>query len=137
MSTDKNANSGVVKISSGSVPAIIEEARKTGAAVYKLPSDAVTSKAEFFEAVRRTLPLDPPLVGSRLVWDALSDSLSGGLANLGSDRVFIIWPDSALLEAEAPADFETAVSIFRHIVATRKNQAYSRGQPKDIRVFLA
>jgi Barstar (barnase inhibitor) len=137
MSTDKNANSGVVKISSGSVAAIIEEARRAGAAVYKLPSNAVTNKAEFFEAVRRMLPLDPPLVGSRLVWDALSDSMFGGLVNLDAGRIAIIWPNAEAIHAASPADYEMALSVLRQVIQQLRSPLTTVGRPKDVTVYLA
>lgn len=54
------------------------------------PGMAITTKERFFEAVNASLPLDPPHVSHD--WDALDDSLFGGLLGLNNPAVDIIWP---------------------------------------------
>src|SRR5208282_6398864 len=54
------------------------QAEQSGYTTFMLPEKGIVDRVSFFEAVRTTLPLDPPLVGSRS-WDALSDSLWEGL----------------------------------------------------------
>src|SRR5438105_14851542 len=52
-------------------------------------SHDIRDRSTFFDAVRDTLPLDPPPHGDRS-WDALADSLSGGLYLLADNLVVII-----------------------------------------------
>src|ERR1700722_16146664 len=84
------------------VDALLDEAKREGIRAYVLPGTGVVGRASFFDAVRATLPLDPPLLGTRS-WDALSDSLWEGLRTLDTDRVLIIWPNSTTMARAAPA----------------------------------
>ncbi|WP_436847559.1 barstar family protein [Streptomyces aureus] len=76
-----------------------------------------TDKEAFFEAVWETPPLDSPLGTSRTVWDALSESVWGGLHALKRPRVVIVWP-RVRPTSDAEDDFQTALSILRDVVAT-------------------
>jgi len=67
------------------IPGVLDEATRQGVAVFTLSTAGRTDQEAFFAAVRETLPLDPPL-GLRTVWDALSDSIWGGLRKLTSPR---------------------------------------------------
>ncbi|MFD0565741.1 hypothetical protein ACFQ2M_30115 [Kitasatospora saccharophila] len=46
---------------------------------HHVDTTAVSSLDDLYDAISRTLPLDPPLHGHVRSWDALDDSLSGGL----------------------------------------------------------
>ena len=72
----------------GRLEKIAEERRQEGWRIFRLPSN-IWTKASFFNAVRRTLPLDPPLHSNR-VWDALSDSFWSGLDELDDERIVIV-----------------------------------------------
>ena len=50
----------------------------------------VNTKERFFEAANQSLPLDPPRV--RQNWDALEDSLFGGVLGRPDRSVDILWP---------------------------------------------
>jgi hypothetical protein len=58
------------------------------------PSMAINTEERFWAAVIASLPLDPPIMlkHTRYYWDALDDSLFGGLLGLGIPAVDIIWP---------------------------------------------
>lgn len=64
----------------------------------------------YFNAVRAQLPLDPVLVSNRS-WDALIDSVSGGMLAAKGNRFVVVWPD--LMTWSDP----TAVDALRAIVA--------------------
>ena len=63
--------------------------------VFELP-EGITDKRAFFQAVKDTLPLNPPLDSDHR-WDALSDSLWEGLGESDHDRIAIIWPGSTTM----------------------------------------
>lgn len=54
----------------------------------------INTQERFWAAVVASLPLDPPisLKHTRYNWDALDDSLFGGLLGLGVPAVDILWP---------------------------------------------
>lgn len=58
------------------------------------PGIAITAEERFWAAAIASLPLDPPIMlkHTRYYWDALDDSLVGGLLGLGIPAVDIVWP---------------------------------------------
>ncbi|MFJ7955733.1 hypothetical protein ACIQ62_05490 [Streptomyces sp. NPDC096319] len=90
----------------------------------------------FFGAVRETLPLDPPLGTFRMVGDALSDSVWGGLHELKSPRVVIVWPDARPV-AGAEGDFRIALDILRGVAESLAEARYTSGRPTQVSVYVA
>jgi len=72
---------GVYEVSPSEAERLRAEATAVGATVYLLSGDEIVDRDSFFDAVRATSPLDPPLAGYYNSWDALSDSIWGGLEN--------------------------------------------------------
>ncbi|MEM9067995.1 MAG: barstar family protein [Myxococcota bacterium] len=79
-----------------SVPALIASLESRGCDV-RVMEDPQT-KGEFFDEVKRLFDLDPPLVGWDS-WDALSDSLWGGLDRMEAPLVALIWRGGAKTNA--------------------------------------
>ncbi len=90
----------------------------------------------FFEAVRASVPLDPPLMSNRK-WDALSDSLFGGLAELGADRILLVWTDLAEMVAAAPGEAEIALEVLTDVADTLAEPKYTQGQPVLLTVLTS
>jgi hypothetical protein len=91
------------------------ESGRLGLRAYVLSTGGGTGRDAFFDAVRRPLPLAPPLMSSRS-WDALSDSLWEGIYSLPGNRVVILWEDGDRFKVAAPEDFEVALSILADLV---------------------
>jgi hypothetical protein len=127
---------GIVSITTSETGDVAEKARNAGQLVYTLPDSGVDGREGFFLAVRKQLPLDPPIIGTRS-WDALSDSLSAGLGELEHDRLVIIWPNSAAMAKADPSEYEIAIAVLRHVVETLGNPAFTRNRPKQVTVYLA
>lgn len=79
------------------------------------PSGApITDERTFYDAVLHTFPLDPPLLQQkRCNWDALQDSLYGGLVNLEEELIDIVWPD---VHAVASASIPTLIEGIRFLL---------------------
>lgn len=92
------------------IEAATASARTQGIPVFSLSTGVSGGHDAFFDAVRATLSLDPPLA-SNYSWDALSDSMFGGLDELGADRVLLVWTDEAEMVAAAPAEADIAVAV--------------------------
>ncbi|WP_328650327.1 hypothetical protein OG598_18465 [Micromonospora sp. NBC_00330] len=86
-----NFRSGVVAVAASEIEAATASARTRSIRVYSLSTGAGGGRDAFFDAVRGTLPLDPPLA-SNYSWDALADSIFGGLVIAGVDRVWWCGP---------------------------------------------
>jgi hypothetical protein len=61
---------------------LVQSLRQEAFKVLELDGETITDAQSLFAEINRKLPLDPPLSG-RVNWDALSDSLWGGLEKLG------------------------------------------------------
>ncbi|MFE2853023.1 hypothetical protein ACFXJO_18055 [Streptomyces lavendulae] len=96
-------NAGFHEVPGTDIPGMLDEAARQGVPVFTLSTAGRTDQEAFVEAVWAALPLDPPLA-SGTVWDAISDSVGGGLHELKSPRVVIVCPDARPV-AGAEGDF--------------------------------
>ena len=113
-----------------------DAALSSGAAVFDLVTAGGSIRQAFFDAVGGALPLDPPLVGSRS-WDALSDSVWGGLDSLDTRAIVITWRDASTFKDVAPWEFEIASSILHDLVKRLASWEATYGEPKQVSVLLA
>lgn len=115
---------------------LVSEAVTQGAATYRFSTKGTTGRPAFFDVVRRTFPLDPPLVGSRS-WDALSDSLWSGLHGVSSNSIAIFWTDSSDFKDSASSDYFIALEIFKDITVSLNDQRITSDRPKQVSVYIA
>lgn len=114
---------------------ICEDKARQGWRVFDLPF-GISSKLEFFDAVRVRLPLDPPLYPDSENWDALNDSLWGGLYSLRSPGSIIVWRKFDLLKSNFNSEFEVILGIFSSIANMISNPKYGDGVSSHLIVFL-
>lgn len=117
------------------VTTIMEEAILRNVPVYVLSTGTTAGSESFFNAVRASLPLDPPLVSARS-WDALSDSLWEGVYSLESNRAVIVWPDAWLFKEVDPATYELTLAIFRDVIESLDDFRATNGRPKQLSVYV-
>ena len=119
-----------------SVPAeeLVAKLRAEGWPVYVIDG-APASGAALHEAVRASLPQDPPL-GPTPHWDALLDSVWGGIGALGEKRVAIVWLGSSQLERGDPDAYRIAKEILTDIVFGLADPKFSAGDTTRLLVFL-
>jgi hypothetical protein len=108
---------------------------RAGATVFRLPS-GITSKAGFFDGICGSLPLDPPLMRVTDVWDALHDSLSGGLMEVDEPRIVIVWHDSETLIQADPDAGRIALEILSELPRTLCDADLTAGCTKEVVVLL-
>lgn len=117
----------------GRLEKIAEERRQEGWRIFRLPSN-IWTRAGFFKAVRRTLPLDPPL-HSNTSWDALSDSLLSGLDELNDERIVIVWPNSWVLAICNPWAYGIACDVLSTASAHSADAELTSGTVKDVLIL--
>jgi hypothetical protein len=81
------------------------------------------------------LPLDPPLGGAES-WNALADSLFGGLCVLPEQCIAIVWPNAYMMAKTAPPEFDIAMSVFVDLAHGLGNPRFTRGEPKNVVVVV-
>jgi|SRR5687768_4262538 len=126
---------GIHTLSPSNTERVTAEAADQQAAIHFIRGDHVVDRDSFFDAVRATLPLFPP-VFSRDNWDALSDSIWNGLNELNTTRVLIIWSDSHHMK-ESPEDFEMALNVLEDVIEGLASPQATVGKPKEVTVLLA
>ncbi|WP_406346810.1 barstar family protein [Streptomyces sp. NBC_00648] len=117
---------GLHEVAGADIPRILDEVARQGVPAFTLSTATRTDQEAFFKAVQAALPLDPPLGTVGMVWEALADSLWGGLHALNAPRVVIVWPDAHPV-AGAQGDFEIALDILREMVTSLAEAHYTAG----------
>jgi Barstar (barnase inhibitor) len=127
---------GFRETDSANVEAITQGLERKGWRVFRLPA-GIRDKAQFFDAVRSTLPLDPPLSSTRMVWDALSDSLWSGLDDLPQMPLVIHWPEAWTMRETDPDNFGIATEVLRDLPASLSSEKYTVGKPRSVLILQA
>lgn len=101
--------------------------------LFALPA-GIGSKDDFFEGVRSTFPLDPPLQSNRS-WDALADSLWAGLDGLQEGKLVIVWPNAFRMRGLAPKEFDVATSVLSDLCVSLADIEATVGNTKQLLVL--
>jgi hypothetical protein len=101
--------------------------------IFRLPR-GISSRGEFFGGARDALPLDPPVL-SHNSWDALDDSLWGGLDAVANDRILILWPEADTMRRTSPADYAIASEILAGLPGSLCNSRLNDGTPTQLLVL--
>jgi len=111
-----------------------QQLRGAGWLLLTLPNTIVDRKS-FVEAIRLTIPTDPPL-GPHLNWDGLTDSVFGGLREMRVNRVAIYWPDASRFESDHPDDFRAAVQALLDAANDVARDSLERPATIDVRIVV-
>jgi len=104
--------------------------------VFESEGRGVRDKGSFFARAIETLPQDPELVAGDPNWDALVDSLWGGLARLDDSRVAILWLEvEKMLERGVP-DLLVAACCFQRLASEVSKTEHGFPHPMLLTVFL-
>ncbi len=126
---------GVHAVNESQAEDIAQARTRDGWRVFRLPA-GIDSRQAFFDAVRATLPLDPPLKGNRS-WDALSDSVWSGLDACAENGFVVVWPRYTRMRDAAPADFATATDVLAEVAASLADPEATAGAPKRLVILQA
>jgi hypothetical protein len=124
---------GFITLSATDAEETVSECERQDWRIFRLPR-FLASKKEFFEGVRGVFPLDPPLEGA-LSWDALDDSLWGGLDSLKDDRIVIVWPDASHMRAYAPDEYAIATNVLAELPGLLSDSKVTAGPMKQLLVL--
>ena len=131
-----NLEPGVRMLRSAEIVGAEMAATREGAAVFTLPA-GIASKEDFFDAVRTVFPLNPRLARGVENWDALKDSLEGGLAfDVEASSVVIVWPDPWLLTEFDREAGPIAVAILSELPEQLADPEAKVGRTKAVTTIL-
>ena len=126
---------GIFRVTLGTSKALVEDSSGEDRQVFHL-SSGIHDKSSLFSAIRKAVPLDPPLSGHLDSWDALEDSLWSGLYAVPERNLIIVWPEASELLRASPKDFETAAAILEDITNTLDDPTVTNGPVKSLAILL-
>jgi hypothetical protein len=103
--------------------------------LFELNGEEIHDTGSLFQQIAASFPQDPPLSGN-CNWDALTDSLFGGLDQLGEARVAFIWTHSDNMLHSGLDDLLTAVICFDQVASLVATTEASLSEPVNLLVFL-
>src|SRR6266404_6912964 len=106
-----------------------------GFSIFELDGTKIDDAPSFFIESAKKLPQDPSLSGN-VNWDAFIDSIWGGLAELGKERVAFIWTNDQRMLEHGLKDLLTANGCLEHIASTMNTTKYGISRPVKLLVFL-
>ncbi|MCC6699390.1 MAG: barstar family protein [Candidatus Hydrogenedentes bacterium] len=111
---EKELQRGLRHVEATDLDEVYRSAKRGGWVLFKLDGKRVADKAAFFDCVRSCLPMDPPLEGNSS-WDALSDSLWGGLDALEVRKILIVWTDARIMMTKSRSEYGIAEDILKDL----------------------
>lgn len=126
-------DAGVMRVAKAELSTVIRAAHAQRISTYTLAD--VTDRDSFFDAVRVTLPLDPPLMSNRS-WDAMIDSLGAGLAENKARSILIAWPDEGAWDPASLAERDIARDVLES-AAERAGCMPPRAGGKRVTILIA
>ncbi|MFE2877154.1 hypothetical protein ACFXG6_22440 [Streptomyces roseus] len=118
-------DAGVTRVHQSEVAQVAAEAVQDGALVLTLSTGGLDNRERVFDGLRRDLPMDPPNHSS-YSWEALSDSLFGGLWALEASHVVVVWRDALQHES-------LDVGVPSEVLLTLEEVAEQLGDPQVTR----
>ena len=110
--------SGLFLLNSKKAQNAILEFQSSDWYMFYLP-DNLLSKDDFCSAAMEILPLDPPYTAENgHNWDALDDSLWGGLFNFSSEKIVIVWQSAGKMKNNDINCFEIVCDIFSNLITS-------------------
>lgn len=95
---------------------LIDQLTTLGIPYFVLDGRNVNDSKTFFAEAARTLPLDPPLLGTKRNWDAFTDSVFGGLDLLAQSRVVFILDNADRIIEESLMDLITICLVMHEAI---------------------
>jgi len=126
---------GLITVRQADLASYVQKAQEERVPVYMLPRTGIVDRASFFDALRATLPLDPPIQSARS-WDALSDSLWGGLDALDADHVLIVWPNAAAMIPASRMEYDQALTVLADVATMLADPKVMKGKPKQVSIIV-
>lgn len=76
------------------------------------------------------------MTGDKLVWDALSDSLFGGLSALEAKRIVVIWRNHIEMQRISPNDYKIALSVLEQLQEDLGSDEITVSNRKNVEIYL-
>ena len=127
---------GLKSVSADAVPELRAEATAIDAAVFEINMTKKDGREAFFDSIVKSFPLDPHLSTSNS-WDALNDSLSGGLLlDVRAGVIIVIWSGTRYFRSSDRRQYKVALHVLRNICSNLGYPDRADVNPKCVSVFL-
>jgi hypothetical protein len=118
---------GLTIIDPSQAQEVRDEAARRDILIYVISTRGQAGRDVIFDAIRRALPLNPPILTSRS-WDALADSMWEGIYLLNRPCVVVLWPDSSPFSEAAADEFQIALSVFEQVASELADVGFTVGR---------
>ncbi|TQI80079.1 barstar (barnase inhibitor) [Serratia fonticola] len=120
----------IILFNKNSVGKIITEYKKNGYLTYLVDLENSSKTSDLFLAIKSSLPLDPPLVKDGN-FDALSDSLFGGLSIDESINICLIFNNLSLYKESNKRTYDIMMEILND------NLSYLKDEGKNVAILIS
>jgi hypothetical protein len=127
---------GLNFIESSAGSAVEADAVEAGARYFMISTAGAQHQVAFFDAVRRALPLNPPIHGNGS-WDALLDSLREGIYELNEPLVLLLWTGAADLASADPKGYQNALSVLTAVSEDLADPEYAEERLTRLCCYIA
>ncbi|HHJ14476.1 MAG TPA: hypothetical protein ENJ79_08910 [Gammaproteobacteria bacterium] len=103
--------------------------------LFQVDCSKVSDRNTLFKCLCAALPMNP-LIHSDRSWDALSDSLWGGLHDVRKDKVLIILRGAKNLKSHLSKEYQKVIEIFGDVANTLTKKQYAGEKVKSVSIFL-
>ena len=128
-------NSSLLLLNSDEAQEIISKCILSNWHIFHIPDNSGT-KDGFCSALAENLPLDPAydaVCGHN--WDALDDSLWGGMDSLSEDKILIIWNSAGKMKNNDAHSFEIVCDIFSNLIVSLSDEKKKKNKPFQLTVI--
>jgi hypothetical protein len=136
MDNDEQFNT-ISTVESCEIPRLRKQLTQQGFRVYELDGSQISSGHSLFAEIKRKLPLDPLLIGETIKWDAVADSLWGGLDSVALERSVIIWTNADHMLENGTSDLGRAIEVVRQVAGTLADPTSGVSIPQRLTLILA
>jgi hypothetical protein len=127
---------GVTITEPATLDSIREEATRCHARVLYVDTRGMCSREAVVRALGDGIPMDPPITSGR-IWDAVEDSLWGGLFGLEEDKIVILLTGSASFAHDEPNEFATMLDVLRCVARELADASCTHDHPKMVCVYVS
>jgi hypothetical protein len=108
---------------------------ENGFRIFELDGASIGDKISLFVKAGEHLPHENGLI-ARNSWDALIDTLWGGLAELNAERVAFIWTHAEKMLEHSLTDMLIANDCFQHLASEVATTEHGFPHPMLLKIFL-
>jgi len=115
---------------------LIDKLNELDVTCFVINGTNISDTDSFYAEAANILPLDPPLTGIKRNWDAFTDSLWEGLANLECSKVVIIWSNADKMVNTALSQLIEICIVMNDVIKSVSQESTGISVPVNLALIL-